>query len=223
MKQLFKIAAGKLSLGSTRSSVLIGMVCTALVLSGCVGKILQSKVDEPQTYVLQSSDVGTAKVAFPVQLSIAVPNAAPGLDTNRIAVLRNSNQLDYFYGARWGGTAPQIVQSFLVALLQAQQGYKNVVAESTRLDADYILDIDLRQFQAEYADDDAAPVIHVALWATVFEVKSRKAVATLRADAAVPAKDNRLSAVVTAFQAALQQTSVSVSEQLAANMEKTPN
>lgn len=199
---------------------LIAPLLTTLILTGCVGEILQSKVDEPQIYVLQAGDAGSAGVAYPVQLSVALPSAAPGLDTQRIAVLRNGNRLDYYYGARWGGTAPQVVQSFLISLLQGQQGYKNVVAESTRLDADYLIDIDLRRFQAEYVNGKDAPTIHVALWATVSEVKSRKSVATLQASADVAASDNRLGAVVAAFQSALQQAGISLSEQLAASFGK---
>ncbi|MGE0115725.1 MAG: ABC-type transport auxiliary lipoprotein family protein [Steroidobacteraceae bacterium] len=198
----------------------IASLLATLALTGCVGEILQSKVDEPQTYVLQASDAGTAAVAYPIRLSVALPSATPGLDTQRIVVLRNGNRLDYYYGARWGGTAPQVVQSFLISLLQNQQGYKNVVAESARLDADYLIDIDLRHFQAEYVNGKDAPTIHVALWATVSEVKSRKSVAALQASASVAASDNRLGAVVTAFQSATQQASASLSEQLAASFAK---
>lgn len=186
----------------------------ALALCGCVGDLLQSKVTEPLTYVLQVSDAGTAKVAYPAQLSIAMPQATPGLDSARIAVLRNGNQLDYYHGARWGGTAPQVVQSFLIALLQSQQGFKGVVAENVRVDGDYLLELQLRDFQAEYAGETTNPVTRVTLLGTLINIKSRKSVATLTSTASVAAKDNRLSAVVTAFQLATQQACLSLSEQL---------
>ena len=190
------------------------MLLAAFALSGCVSKILESKVAEPQVYVLRATDAGTAQVAYPVQLRVALPTAAPGLDNNRIAVLRNGNQLDYFYGARWGGTSPQVVQSFLISLLQAQQGFKGIAGDSAHIDADYTLDIDLRQFQAEYASATEAPVVHVEFSASVFELKSRKSIASLRATASIPASDNRLGAVVAAFQTATQTASISLSEQL---------
>ncbi|MGC3981423.1 MAG: ABC-type transport auxiliary lipoprotein family protein [Steroidobacteraceae bacterium] len=193
---------------------------TAIALTGCVGDILQSKVDEPQTYVLRVSDAGAAKVAYPLQLSIALPSAAPGLDTNRIAVLRNDNQLDYYFGARWGGTAPQVAQSFLISLLQNQQGFKSVVAESVRIDADYLLEVQLKDFQAEYTGNKTNPTAHVTLTGTLINIKTRKQVTSANASASVAAKDNRLSEVVTAFQSAMQQASLGLSEQVSAAVGK---
>lgn len=198
---------------------LIAASFITLALTGCVGEILQSKTTEPQTYVLQVSDVGTAKVAYPSQLSIALPKASPGLDTNRIAVLRTANQLDFYYGARWGGTAPQVVQAFLVSALQSQQGFKGVAAEGARVDADYLLDLELRDFQASYTSTNANPVIKVTLVGALIQIKSRKVVAHVNATASSPANDNRLGAVVAAFQSATRQASLALSEQLTASFD----
>ncbi len=191
------------------------LLCATLGLGGCVSKILESKVDEPQVYVLKVSNVAPASVAYPVQISIALPTAAPGLDTSRIAVLRNDNQLDYYFGARWGGSAPQVVQSFLIDALQTQQSFKSVVAETARVDADYLLELQLKDFQAEYASGDN-PVVNVSITGTLINIKTRKSVTIVTASASVAAQDNRLGAVVTAFQRAVQQTSNTISTQLAA-------
>ena len=199
-----------------RARGLVGLVVLLLVaaLSACTGSLLESKVAEPQVYVLHNGGVPTASVAYPIQLSIALPSAAPGLDTTRIAVLRNGNQLDYYYGARWGGTAPQVLQTFLVSYLQRSQGFKSVVSEDARIDADYLLDVQLQDFQAEYADAATAPTIHVALVAQLIDIKARKTIATLNAQASVTATENRLSAAITAFQTAAQQATAALAQQL---------
>ena len=202
---------------------LLSLATSLFVLTGCVGEILQSKVTEPQTYVLQANDVGTAKLAYPAQLSVALPQASPGLENNRIAVLRTPNQLDYFYGARWGGTAPQVTQAFLISVLQAQQGFKGVTAEGAHVDADYLLDLQLRDFQASYAGSAANPVIKVTLVGTLIRIKSRQAVAYVNATASAPANDNRLGAVVAAFQTATRQASLSLSEQLTVSFGNATN
>ena len=196
----------------------LALLCATL-LSAC-GSLLQSKVEEPLVYRLQPSTAPTAAMAYSAELAVSMPTATPGLDTARIAVLRAGNQLDYFYGARWGGTTPQVVQSFLVALLQSQQAYKSAVAENSRVDPDYVLDVEVRDFQAEYRSEGSAPIAHVSLMATLINIKSRAAVAQLRASATVTATDNRLGTVVAAFQSALQQASVNLSEQLTASLEK---
>lgn len=209
---------------ATRSYVQIclALLCATL-LSACTGSLLQSKVDEPQVYTLRPAPVPAAASTRDVELAVGLPTAIPALDTTRIAVVRAGNQLDYFFGARWGGTAPQVVQTFIVTLLQSQHAYKSALADNSRVDPDYILDIELRDFQAEYsgpANADAAPVIHVNLLATLIDVKSRATVGQLQAFANVTATDNRLSTVATAFQSALQQTSISLAEQLTASLEK---
>ena len=202
-----------------RVSLCISLLFASLALTGCgVSNILQSKVDEPHTYILQVSDVGNAKTAYPFQLGIALPKASPGLDTNRIAVLRDGNLLDYYYGARWGGTAPQVVQSYLVTLLQTQQGFKGVNSEGARVDADYLLDIELKDFQANYAGEHGNPTVKVTLVGSLIQIKTRQAVASFTATASAPASDNRLGAVVNAFQTATRQASLSLSEQLTASL-----
>lgn len=192
------------------------MLLTALALTGCVSEILESKVAEPQVYVLRSGNVSTATVAYPVQLGVALPVAAPGLDTNRIAVLRNGNQLDYYFGARWGGTAPQVVQTFLIDTLQAQQGFKSIAAEAARIDADYLLELQLKDFQAEYGGSNTMPTVKITLSGNLISIKTRKLVAAVNASTSVAAADNRLGAVVTAFQTAMQRASDDLSTQLAA-------
>ena len=195
--------------------------CAALfVVSACgTSEILQSKVAEPQVYVLKPGAGATPQLAFNFQLAIALPTATPGLDTDRIAVLRDGNHLDYYFGVRWGGAAPYSVQSFVVSLLQSQQGFRNVVAEDARVDADYLLEISIEDFQAEYAASDA-PTVHVTLVATLINIKERKSSPMMRATATVVAKENHVGAVVTAFQSALQQATTSLSEQVTLSMGK---
>ena len=185
-----------------------------VMLTGCVGDILKSKVDEPAVYVLHTGNVTTASVAYPVSLSVALPTAAPGLDVNRIAVLKNHNQLDYFFGARWGGSAPQVVQSFLVSYLQSQQGLKSVTIDGLPVSSDYLLALELRDFQAEYASDNAAPTVRVTLSGSLINIKSRATATNLQASATVAARNNNLSGVITAFESATQQASAEISAQM---------
>jgi cholesterol transport system auxiliary component len=192
--------------------VSIALVATLLGACG-TGDILQSKVDEPQIYVLKPADTGTAKVAFNYELAVALPTATPGLDSDHISVLRDGNHLDYYHGVRWGGTAAQEVQSFLVASLQSQQGFRGVVAETARVDADYLLEVFIEDFQAEYATA-TAPVIRVSLAAHLINIKQRKSSPVMHATATVNAAENRLGAVVLAFQSALQQVTSGLNEQL---------
>ena len=183
-----------------------------LLLSGCAGDLLRSKVEEPTLYTLRADGVATANVAYPVTLRVALPQAAPGLDTDRIAVLKTP-VLDYYLGARWSGDAAQVVQSYLISYLQTGGGYKNVVSDAVAVDADYSLVLELRDFQAEYASKKT-PVVHVALAGALVDVKQRRTVAVLQSTGSVMVADNRLDAVIDAFNQAMQQVSAQLVTQL---------
>lgn len=188
------------------------LLITASLAACGTGDILQSKVDEPQVYVLKPAKVDMAQVAFNFELAVALPTASPGLDTDHIAVLRDGNHLDYYHGARWGGTTAQEVQSFLIASLQSQQGFRGVVAETGRVDADYLLEVFVEDFQAEMAA--SAPTIRVSLTAHLINIRQRKSSPTIRATATAAATENRLGAVVVAFQSALQQVTTGLNDQM---------
>lgn len=184
----------------------------ALVITGCTGNLLRSKVDEPALYVLHATNVPTASVAYPVTLRVTQPNATPGLGSDRIAVLRQ-HTLDYFAGARWPDTAAQVAQSYLVDYLHSTGGFKNVVSDRVAVDADYSVALELRDFQAEYTGT-AAPVIHVTLSGALMDIKQRQTVTVLHATSSVTASDNRLDAVINAFDKAMQQTSSELAAQI---------
>jgi len=189
--------------------------------SGCVGDLLQSKVDEPATFVLSPQSVAVASVAYDAELAVAQPEALPALNTARIALLRNGNRIEYVYGARWSGTAPQVIQSFMVSLLRSRQGLRSVAAEGARVDADLLLQLELRDFQAEYTQS-TAPQAHITLVATLVNIRTRRALATFEQSAVVPAADNRQGAIVAAFQSAAQKVGVALSDQITAQLSKQP-
>lgn len=192
------------------------LVCVALGLGACTGSLFESKQAIPQIYLLKPvvAAGGSTAAKFTASLSIATPTATPGLDTDRIALVRDGTQLDFYRSVRWGGTAPRVAQTFLLALLQDAAGFAQVTAEQARVDSDYLLDLELRDFQAEYRGAAAAPTVHVTLVANLVRVQTRKSLGLLQATATVPATTNTMTAVVTAFQQAAQQTSESLARQL---------
>ncbi|WP_348240321.1 ABC-type transport auxiliary lipoprotein family protein, partial [Salmonella enterica] len=75
----------------------------------------------------------TASAGSHVDLAIGRPDVAPGLDTQRIAVLRG-RELDYFRRVQWSGTTQELVQAFLVHSLQDQLYFRSVTAEQARVE-----------------------------------------------------------------------------------------
>jgi cholesterol transport system auxiliary component len=187
-----------------------------LIISGCVGSLLESKIPVPVVYVLTAAPAGqSAATPLNVDLAVSQPATSPGLNTDRIAVLKETRQLDYYQDAQWGAVLPEVAQALVVGTLQNQKLFRSVTSEQARVTANYFLDLEVRDFQAEYANESATPTAHVTLVGSLIRVKDRKLVAILPATAAVPAAENRLSSVIEAFESAGRQAGLSLGKQTA--------
>ena len=75
-----------------------------VAMSACTGSLLETDLPPSAIYVIAPAPAPPLQgAALPVDLSIGRPDVAPGLDTNRIAVLKG-RRLDYYRTARWGGS-----------------------------------------------------------------------------------------------------------------------
>ncbi len=171
-------------------------------LAGCVGS-LRSNVPAQQTYLLEPrlATVATEVAATHENLLVLAPRAAPGLSTDAIAVLRPGGRFDYYLGARWAAAAPAMLQSLAIDSLRSSQRFALVEPEGGPFPADYVLSLELRHFEARYAED-GPPTIQVTLIASLGRRSAGALSASVIANSEVKAQDNRLQAVVAAFQQA---------------------
>jgi cholesterol transport system auxiliary component len=196
-----------------------GSACAAALLlgvAGCTGSLLDSDLPVSKSYVLAPAPAAaSATTVAQVDLSIGRPDLAPGLDTDRIAVLQG-RQLDYYRAARWGGRATEVVQTLLVDSLEDQKLFRSVTAEQARVAGDYVLDVEVRDFQAEYASQTEAPTVNVRMIGRLIRIVDRELVGTVTSQAKTKATDNRMTAVVAAFETAAHQVAVEVAQKAAA-------
>lgn len=187
------------------------------VCGACTGSLLESDLPLPQTYVLAPVTTPATRNGTPAgDVVIAEPSAAPGLATDRIAVLYADRRLDYYAAARWGGNATQVMQSLLVASLQNLEAFNSVSATPAGVAGSHVIDIELRDFQVEYGTGEALPSIRVTIVAHVLRVADRHLLDTVTATAVVPAAENRLGPVVAAFEAAARQVATQLGAESAA-------
>jgi cholesterol transport system auxiliary component len=171
-----------------------------LVSAGCSG--FHSHEPATQVYTLDPQFTqAPPAAASTATLQVLRPEAAPGLDTERIALRRSSQRLDYYAASRWPAPAPEFLQSLAIEALRASGKFRSVQADSATFASDLVLQIEIRRFQAEYAGD-GAPVVHVQLVATLGRRKDRAITSSVSADSSVAAAENRMQAVVAAFQSA---------------------
>ncbi len=184
-----------------------GLLLAAL-LAGCGG--LRSRSAPEQVWVLRpavaAGDPAPAAVAAPPLASLRVdaPDTAPGLNTDRILLLRRDHRLETYAGNRWSAPTPALIESLALAALRASGAWRTVEDSGSRFPTDYRFEIRVRRFEAEYGDA-GAPEIHVSLDALLGLRESGRVLASLEAAASVPAQANTMTAVVAAFDAATAQ------------------
>jgi len=192
------------------TGALAGML---LLVAGCSG--FHSDEAATQVYTLDPV-IAAAKSAAPEEapsLLLLRPQAAPGLDTERIALRRSGQRMDYYAASRWPAPVPEFVQSLAVDTLRGSGKYRSVQADGTAFSADRALQIEIRRFQAEYAGD-GPPTVHVQLLATLGKRDDRKALASVEAESSVPASENRMQMVIAAFQSATSAALAQLAERL---------
>ena len=189
------------------------LIALLLDVAGCSG--LQSKQPVTQVYMLSpplpapgappTSAAGTLKVLRPL--------CAPGLDSDGIALTRSGQRFDFYAHSRWAAQLPELVQAGAVDALRAAGHFRAVQSDAVPLDADYLVQLEIRRFQAEY-QSDGPPLVRVQLVATLGRNADRRLISSVVAMSDVPAGANRLQNVSAAFESALGQALAQLVQQI---------
>lgn len=179
-----------------------GLTAAAMLLGGCA---LLSTPDPVQLYrfgPLDSAYVGERSTAS-VQVSlrrIEFPEAVAG---QRILSV-TGNEAAYLAGARWVSDADELyAQSLEMAFGSRESGVRLIGGrELTRADAG--LDVDITTFETRYAAPGAVPSVVISARARLLTMPERTVVSEQIFSVSQPASDNRLGAIVSAYDAATQ-------------------
>ena len=177
----------------------------ALVAPACAG--FHSNQSAVQVYTLEPAwpAPASAPASAPqaaATLQVLRPRAAPGLDTDGIALTRSAQRLDYYAASRWPAPLPEFMQALAVEALRASGKFRSVQPDGAAFAAEQLLQLEIRRCQADYAGD-GPPVVHVQLLATLGRRADRSVLASVSAEGTAPAAENRMQAVVAAFQSAV--------------------
>lgn len=169
-----------------------GLVC--LWLGGCAFAGMGGNAP-PETFNLSAPGVsGGSYTHWPVQLTVLRPTAMRALDTDRIVVMAPGGRLSYFEDAAWSDRLTSLVQSRIVEAMQDSKAFNAVLTTQDRIEGDFSLAVEIREFQVEVGDGKTAAV--VTFFAKLTEEKRGRVVATKEFTARVPAaKDNPASGV----------------------------
>lgn len=184
----------------TRRIVLVGSV-SGVALTAC-SSLIGPTNSSAQIYILASQSQPVPDVAKVWWgLSIARFDTSASLDTDRIAI-RRDDTMDYYADAQWADSPPQLLQTLLVEAFEKSDRIAAVAKDSEGIQAEYILQCELRNFEARYGDDNGAPTIVVDIMAKLLVAHDRSIAAVHDARRETPATANSVAAAVSAFNSA---------------------
>jgi cholesterol transport system auxiliary component len=157
----------------------------------------------------------------PVQLyrfGVTAPASAPAR-TGAIGVFRGLGQFQreaagdriltidgdraaYVADARWVAPAEVLFQAAVADAFEAAPGRVRLISRGEPVRSDYILRLDVRNFETDYAQG-GSPAVLVRIRAVLANGQTRDTVAEQVFEVRVPAAQNRVSAIVAAYDQAL--------------------
>ena len=159
---------------------------------------------------------GTEPLARPASLRksldasvmVLAPVVAPGLASDGIALITADSRLDHYAGSRWADELPRVVSALAVHTLRGSPALGTVSDSAAPFASDYVLRIDITNFEARYAgtraDAGEAPNVRVRLECAIARRNDHVVVASFIAEANEAATENRLGAVIATFDRAAQ-------------------
>jgi cholesterol transport system auxiliary component len=195
----------------------LAVLMLSCALGACTGSLFKTQAAPPTLYLLSANDAGGANApqAPALDLAILKPRVRAGLDTDRIAALYPDHRLDYYADARWSGPLDEVFQDLIVQVFHTRAGMRNVSGDLSAFSSAYWLEITVTDFQAQY-QGNAPPSVHVHLQASIGSSIERRVIARFETDALQPAGENRMTAIVAAYNQAADQALNELAGQAAA-------
>jgi cholesterol transport system auxiliary component len=189
-------------------------------LGGC-GGVFESEIPAAQAFVLRLTPRPATTPSATPHGSVLVqrPEAGPGLDSDRIALLRSDHRFDFYAASRWAAPAPDMVESVIVDALRAGGNFSAVFDDTSPYAPRYSLRVTLRRFESDYTSGGRAPTVYVVLDCTLGRHRDRELLASFTAQGSAVAGEDRLTAVVAAFEAATATAMAQLEQSIAAAVE----
>jgi cholesterol transport system auxiliary component len=212
---------------------LILMVSIGVLVSGCSG-FLHSEAPPVQIYVLRAAvsphvaateqaqaldasraAAGSSTKSAPPSVQVPRPQADPGLANELITLVQSDHRMDRYAGSSWAGPLPDVVETLAIDTLRASGSWSAVNDAPSSFAADYILQINIRRFEADYTGGGDAPKVYVTLDCTIARRLGRQLITSFVAEGVADAEANRMSAVIAAFEKAANVAMASMAQRSA--------
>ena len=180
----------------TRSAALLLMLCMA----GCgvLPKKENIQVFAPQVKV--APDASWPGVSW--QLAVARPSTSKLLDSSHIVVSPTPETLQVYHAASWTDSVPELLQSIVAEAFEDSGKITAVARQATAVRADFLLLLDIRHFEAVYANPKSPPNVLIEIGAKLVDSNGHVAAARTFSQSTA-ASGIAVPAVTAAFNAGL--------------------
>lgn len=185
---------------SVLKSAAVAVAATAL-LGGCS---LLSTPDPVQLYRFGASGGGGGTETTPAgqaQVAMRRPEFPQAVREDRILGVTGT-EAAYIKGARWVSSADILFSDSLETAFADQATRVRLVGPRELTRSPQALDIDVRSFEARYASPGAAPVVTIVARVRLLNAQERTVAAERVFTVEQPAGENRVGAIVSAFDTA---------------------
>jgi ABC-type uncharacterized transport system auxiliary subunit len=150
-------------------------------------------------------------VLRPAVTAVAVPGAgtkslqvqrvvvAPGYARDEILRIEPDRRLGQYASSRWPDVLPAVVERLAVDAARGSGAWSVVHDAAAPLPATELLRLTVRRFDAEYTEAGRAPTVRVVIDATVSRRLDRTLLSAFTVETSAQAADDRMSAIVAAF------------------------
>lgn len=193
------------------------VVVLALGLTGCTG-LFQSTAPPEQIYYLSVKPVpagDNGQSALKASIHVGRPISGPGLDSTHIMLLESNHRMSYYAASRWPAPLPEMVEALAVQELNASGSWGAVQGAESSFPSDYLLQIRITRFEADYTNGNAGPEVHVVLDCTLGRRTGRDVMVTFVAAGSASATANKLGEVLSAFEQATDEALATLAAQAA--------
>jgi cholesterol transport system auxiliary component len=178
------------------------IAAATVAVSGCVSLLPKSKPADLYRFgqPLAAEAVGAPQGQVGVfRTSATFQREAAG---DRLLTVTNG-QVAYVAETRWAAPAAVLWDEAVLAAFDADPGPVRLISRGEPAAADYVLRLDVRNFEVRYDHDTKAPTVVVRVRAAMTRGTDRGLVSEQIFEARVPAGRNRVRAIVPAYDRAV--------------------
>jgi cholesterol transport system auxiliary component len=179
-----------------------------LLVSGCSGLLTLSEATSPvDLYLLTPKSTFDPNLPrIRQQIVVTEPTATAAISNDRITVQPTPLEVRFLPGARWVDRAPLIIQSLMIESFENSNKVDAVGRSAIGLRADYLIVMDVREFQAIISDadnPDAPLVANVRLNIKIVEADTDTIIASRSIEKLQASASDDANDIVAAFDLAL--------------------